>query len=275
MTEPTKLMSIGQFSALTRLSVRMLRHYDAQEVLVPADIDRWTGYRRYAPHQLAVAADIRNLRDVGFGVSAIGILLASRSTPAWATALQVQRDILAEEVRAAQARLNLVSHMLNKGETTMTIEVTRTTVPAMTVATLRGIVPTYSDEGQLWEVMDPELRKQQIHPVGPAGVIEHNDEYTEHDVDLSIFVPVAPGTTVAAPLEIVTLPERDCLVAHVLGSYSQITEAHDLIGSRIAQDGLSPRADGTLASKVFNLWVKSPQTASEEDLVSEIYQPLA
>lgn len=39
MAETPNLMSIGRFSALTRLSVRMLRHYDSHGVLVPADID--------------------------------------------------------------------------------------------------------------------------------------------------------------------------------------------------------------------------------------------
>ncbi|MFE4461213.1 MerR family transcriptional regulator, partial [Nocardia tengchongensis] len=76
MTDPSKLMSIGGFSSLSRISVRMLRHYDAGGVLVPAWVDDATGYRRYAPEQLADAARIRELRDVGFGVSAIGALLA-------------------------------------------------------------------------------------------------------------------------------------------------------------------------------------------------------
>lgn len=40
MAETTTLLSIGEFSSLARLSVRMLRHYDAHGVLVPAR--RWT-----------------------------------------------------------------------------------------------------------------------------------------------------------------------------------------------------------------------------------------
>lgn len=83
MAETTNLMTIGQFSALTRISVRMLRHYDAHGVLVPAQVNDWSGHRLYAPSQLRDASDIRNLRDVGFGVSAIAAVLASRSTPEW------------------------------------------------------------------------------------------------------------------------------------------------------------------------------------------------
>ena len=60
--EADNLMSIGRFSSLSQLSVRMLRHYDANGVLVPAHIDEWTGYRRYAPHQLIDALAVLKKR---------------------------------------------------------------------------------------------------------------------------------------------------------------------------------------------------------------------
>lgn len=275
MAETTKLLTIGQFSSLSRLSVRMLRHYDAHGVLVPADVDAWTGYRRYAPHQLRDAADIRNLRDIGFGVSAISALLASRGTPAWSKALRLQRESLVGELRAAQGRLSLITRLLDQGDPTMSITVDRTTVPAMTVITLRGTVPTYADEGQLWGQLMPRLAAAGITPIGPCGVIEHDDGYVERDVDLSIFVPVAAGTHVEAPLEILDLPERDCLVAHVRGSYDQISAAHDLINERLAAEGLAVRQDGTLASKAFNIYLTTPDQVSEHDLVTQVYEPLA
>ncbi|QRY40547.1 MerR family transcriptional regulator [Microbacterium hominis] len=275
MAETTDLMTIGQFSSLSRLSVRMLRHYDLHGVLVPADVDRVSGYRRYAARQLQDAADIRNLRDVGFGVSAIGILLAARDTPEWTTALRLQRESLLEEQRAAQGRVSLINRLLDHGGTSMSITVSRTTVPAMTLACLRGTVPTYADEGQLWERMMPALGAQSIAPLGPCGVIEHDDQYTERDVDLSIFVPVAPGTRVEAPLEVVELPARDCLVARVVGPYDQITAAHDLINQRIAADGLRPRSDDALAARAFNIYLNTPAEGGPAELITEVYEPLA
>lgn len=274
-TTNTNLMTIGRFSSLTRLSVRMLRHYDSHGVLVPADIDQWTGYRRYAPHQLADAADIRNLRDVGFGVSAIGILLAARGTEAWSNALQLQRESLDEELNAAQGRVSLITRLLDQGEHTMSITLSRKTVPAMTVVSLRGTVPAYNEEGQLWGQMMPLVGAQGIQPVGPCGVIEHDEQYTERDVDLSTFLPVSSGTSVEAPLEIIELPERDCLVAQIKGSFEQISEAHDLINARIAAEGLATKNDGTVGSKHFNLYLTNPGEVSEDEQVTEVYLPLA
>lgn len=275
MAETPYLMSIGQFSSLSRLSVRMLRHYDAHGVLVPAQIDPWTGYRRYAPQQLADAADIRSLRDVGLGVSAIGALLAVRGTPAWSDALRLQRGTLVEELRATQGRLSLITRLLDEGESTMSITLTRTTIPAMTVVALRGTVPTYADEGQLWQRMMPALSAQGIAPVGPCGVIEHDDQYMDADPDLSIFLPVAPGTSADGGLEILELPERDCLVARVTGPFDQISQAHDLINERLTADGLAARADGTLAAHAFNIYLTTPDQVSEEDQLTDVCLPLA
>ncbi|WP_147681614.1 MerR family transcriptional regulator [Actinomyces ruminicola] len=273
MAETTSLMTIGEFSSLTRLSVRMLRHYDAHGVLVPADVDPWTGYRRYAPHQLRDAVDIRNLRDVGFGVSAISALLAARGTPAWSAALELQRETVIEETRAAQARLALISHLI-EGETSMSITVERRTIAAMTIVSLRDVIPTYSDEHLLWVRMMPEITRQGIKPIGPCGVIEHDAEYTEHDVDEEIFLPVASGTTAGAPLQVHDLPARDCLVAHVVGPYDQITEAHDRLATRIAAEGLTPPADDSLAGKSFNIYLTTPDAVPADQLVTEVCLPL-
>ena len=41
------MLKIGEFSKLSRVSVRMLRHYDEIGLLKPAEIDRFTDYRYY------------------------------------------------------------------------------------------------------------------------------------------------------------------------------------------------------------------------------------
>ena len=38
-----RLLSIGEFSRLSQISVRMLRHYDEHGVLHPTRVDPWSG----------------------------------------------------------------------------------------------------------------------------------------------------------------------------------------------------------------------------------------
>ena len=70
------MLKIGEFSKLSRISVRMLRHYDEIGLLMPEEIDPFTGYRYYSEDQLLAAGRIAALRDMGFGLSAIGEILA-------------------------------------------------------------------------------------------------------------------------------------------------------------------------------------------------------
>ena len=42
------MLKIGEFSKLSRVSVRMLRHYDEIGLLKPIEIDRFTDYRYYS-----------------------------------------------------------------------------------------------------------------------------------------------------------------------------------------------------------------------------------
>lgn len=273
MDESSKLLSIGEFSSLCRLSVRMLRHYDAHGVLVPHHVDPSSGYRHYAVSQLQDAAVLRQLRDAGFGVSSLAVMLAARGTSAWHEALHAQRQVLTAELRAAQARLAQLDRLLNEG-TPMSITVELRTIPAMTVVALRGTIPTYADEHLLWQRLMPALGAQGISPIGPCGVIEHDDAYTESDVDEEVFFPVAPDTNAVAPLRVHSLPERRCAVARVVGPYDQIVTAHDRIAELMASESLMPLRDGTLASKGFNVYLTTPDQVPTAELVTDVCVPV-
>lgn len=280
MTDTARLMSIGAFSSRSRLSVRMLRHYGEHGILVPAEIDPVSGYRRFAEEQLVEAAHVRRLRDVGFTVSAISVLLAARGTESYRQALALQRDALGDELRAARERLALIDQLLDQeGSTMSAITVTHERIPARTVIALRGTIPAYDQEGRLWQELMPQLAQQRIAPIGPGGVFEHDPEYVESDPTVSIWLPVAPGTTATAPLQVHDIPEQQVVQARVEGPYTLITEAHSQIEEFAAAEGLSFAARRDLDDPVeqlgFNRYLVDPSGAAPEDLVTEVCMPLA
>ena len=69
------MLKIGDFSKLSRVSIRMLRHYDEIGLLRPARIDRFTGYRYYTTGQLPRMNQIQSLRQMGFSLTEIIALL--------------------------------------------------------------------------------------------------------------------------------------------------------------------------------------------------------
>jgi DNA-binding transcriptional MerR regulator len=79
--QTTGLLGIGAFSCLVRLSVRMLRYYDKQAVLIRAYTDPDTGYRYYAGDQIRDAVLLRSLRDIGFTMSASAAVVPQAHDP--------------------------------------------------------------------------------------------------------------------------------------------------------------------------------------------------
>jgi PPM family protein phosphatase len=70
-----ELLAIGEFSARSGLSAKVLRSYAAVRLLVPAAVDPWSAYRYYAPSQLAEARLILLLRQAEVPLSEIAAFL--------------------------------------------------------------------------------------------------------------------------------------------------------------------------------------------------------
>ena len=109
------MYTIGEFAAIGRVSVRMLRHYDAIGILPPAEVDDRTGYRRYADGQLGALLRIVELRDLGCGLDEIGAVLAAPDqSAALREALRHRRSELEQSVAADTARLDRIDERLRK-----------------------------------------------------------------------------------------------------------------------------------------------------------------
>ncbi|GAA0507144.1 hypothetical protein Ade02nite_50700 [Paractinoplanes deccanensis] len=65
------MRSIGETARASGLSASALRFYDSAGVLVPAEVDEATGYRRYTGEQVRAARLIAGLRRVGMPVAEI------------------------------------------------------------------------------------------------------------------------------------------------------------------------------------------------------------
>jgi DNA-binding transcriptional MerR regulator/anti-sigma regulatory factor (Ser/Thr protein kinase) len=70
--------SIGATARASGLTVSALRFYDGAGVLAPAHVDPRTGYRSYAPDQVAVARLVAVLRRTGMPLAAIREVVAHR-----------------------------------------------------------------------------------------------------------------------------------------------------------------------------------------------------
>ena len=215
------LLRIGLFSRLTAISVRMLRYYQDHGVLEPARTDPFTGHRFYSPSQLTHAHWIVRLREAGLPVGEIGEVMAHRDDPA---RLRTIMSAHGERLRGERERLDAMSEAFDSmnaylQESTMDIDIRATTMPAMVVAALRRVLPSYHDEGVLWREIGPLMaRSGAVAACGGIGGATFLDpEYRESDVDIEVWVQVAAPFTPLPPLECQEVAARDVVVATLRG----------------------------------------------------------
>ena len=100
------MLRIGDFARLAGVTVRALRHYEAEGLLAPASVDAATGYRSYRFEQLAALDRILAFRDLGFSLADVRALLASEpDVRALSQRLDQQRARLRAGVEEQRSRL--------------------------------------------------------------------------------------------------------------------------------------------------------------------------
>ncbi|GAB11575.1 serine/threonine protein phosphatase PstP [Gordonia araii NBRC 100433] len=103
-------MSIGEFARASGLTAKALRHYDELDLLRPADIDAFTGYRRYTHDQMKPARLVAQLRLIGMPLARIRLVLDLAAPMAAIDVAAYWRQVLAETA----ARGELVQRLLTE-----------------------------------------------------------------------------------------------------------------------------------------------------------------
>ncbi|MBO3748212.1 MerR family transcriptional regulator [Streptosporangiaceae bacterium NEAU-GS5] len=138
------MFSIGDFAQLGRVSVRMLRHYDALGLLTPAHVDTASGYRYYEAAQLARLNRLLALKDLGFTLQQVGAILDDKISVAELHGmLRLRRaEVAADLVRLAsvEARLRVIE---KEG---LMADVVVKSVPAVRLIELAAPAKSYETE---------------------------------------------------------------------------------------------------------------------------------
>src|SRR2546429_7441561 len=103
------MYKIGELSWLSQVPIRTLRYYDQIGLLVPAQVDRSSGYRCYTAEQFERLNRILVFKDLGLSLHEIRALLADAATPDQIRELvrrkhaDLERRVEAERRRLARA----------------------------------------------------------------------------------------------------------------------------------------------------------------------------
>lgn len=178
------MFRIGEFSALTRISVKTLRYYDETGLLPPSYIDHATGYRYYAAQQLPRLHRILALKDLGFSLEQIGKALASNITPQELRGMvMLRRSEQETRVREEQERLARLETLIKfmEQESKMSADVVIKEVAPQWVVSMREILASFPSVGALYPKVVSQVGNSS--DLGIAFAVWHDPELKEKDID--------------------------------------------------------------------------------------------
>lgn len=228
------MIRIGDFSKLSRVSIKTLRFYDEMGLLKPVEVDRFTGYRYYEFHQLPRLYRILALKDLGFSLEEIGHLLeGDLSTEQMRGMLKLRQAEIRQRVEEEAERLERVDiwlRQIEQEDCMSRYDVVIKKVEPIKVASVRGVVPTPPEQGPLWGELGTYLTQQRVQPVGPCFTLYHDEDHKDRDWDVEVCEQISADLAASQRVKVYSLPgfETMACVVHT-GSFATIGEAYDAI----------------------------------------------
>lgn len=235
------MIRIGDFSKLSRVSVKTLRFYDEMGLLKPVEVDRFTGYRYYDYDQLLHLHRILALRDLGFSLEEIGRLLRDGLSAGQMRGMLILRQAETrqkvqeetERLRRVEARLRQIEQEDNMSKYDVVIK----KVEPVRVASIREVVPTPPEQGSLWRELEGYLAMHRVKAAGACFTLYHDEDYKERDWDVEVCEQIEAELNESQRVKVRTLPAETlaCVVHH--GPFVTIQEAYSAIARWIDQNG--------------------------------------
>lgn len=233
-------LTIGEFSKMTYLSVKALRHYHDVGLLAPVAVDPTSGYRYYEPDQVTIAQAIRRFRNLDMPIDEVRAVLDAPDAAARNQAILVHLERLHERLDQTLAGVASL-HALLTGEPSAKgpVEIRR----LATTRVLQTSAAVAFDDCAAW--LEPALaglRAQAADAgVGIAGAegALYSDAFFEEGVgEVIAFVPVDGGNEDEG---VVGLDSATFAVLTYDGPFADLDQAYGALGTFVAEQGIGGR----------------------------------
>ena len=244
MSYKTRL-KIGEFSQMMQVTVKTLRHYEQKGLLIPDEVDEWTGYRYYSIEQMQKLQAIRDLQRLGFSLDEIKDLCDSYSCTPTIDQLTEKIEETEAQLRQLIARRDRLIDWRNARKQMTTMEkFSIQSLPEIIVASHREVLPNYAAIGPMCvNKIGPEMQRLgcKCPPPGYCFTVEHDREYKPTDVDIEYCEQVEEMGEDSAIIQFKRLPAvpKALCMKHV-GPYERFYESFIEAFRYIDEQGYKP-----------------------------------
>lgn len=267
------MLTIGDFSKISHVTITTLRYYDELGLLLPIAIDPDSNYRYYSVSQLPRINRILALQDLGLSLKEIGNMLSDALTiEQLQDILKIKQAELQQHIEQETDRLKRVVSRFKyiEQENAMpNYDIVLKQVDPQLVASIRAIIPAYPDIGQLLGQLT--LYAAQHHQYGLATAIWHDNEYKTANIDCEAVIMLKQPIPAMEQITVYDLPAATVASAVHHGAYNRLHEAYTALTTWIEQNGY--RIIGS--SREIYLECAEPVRQDDETYITEIQFPVA
>ncbi|MGM9639787.1 MAG: MerR family transcriptional regulator [Faecousia sp.] len=262
------LYKIGMFAAMNHVTVKTLRFYEEQGLLMPALIHPETGYRYYTLSQMAVLHQITALKLAGFTLEEIARINSGADEEA--VLLKKKSELLAK-ISDLTKRIAVVDGYLSKQKTGLSAPVLIKTVPETTVAYMRVRLESYDCLFDRMPEMGVLMEKAGCECALPEYCFINYLEpgYKDSDIPVEICESVVEAKKEVGELRFKTLPEIQAARVFHKGSYRTFSESYETVLRYIEENGYEIAGE-IRESYIDGVWNKE----DESQWLSEIQVPV-
>jgi len=271
------LLTIGEFSRMTHLSVKALRHYHDMGVLEPAAIDPFTGYRSYDATQVVPAQVIRRLRDLGMPLDSIRSVLIAPDLETRNREIAAHLGRMERQLAQTQASVAGLRALLAGPAVRPAVEYRK--IPAVTALAVAHVVS--AADLATWGTdalgaLSDALATSGVAPSGasgPFGALFPGDFFELERSEITAFVPVgSPPAGFELPggkVRLLEIPAVEAAIAVHEGPLDDIDRTYGALGTVVAERAIG--VDGPIREYYL---IGFPETEDESKHRTEVGWPV-
>lgn len=271
------MFKIGDFSKLSRVSVKTLRYYDDIGLLKAVGVDRFTRYRYYSVEQLPILYRILGLKELGFSLEQIAQLMEGDLTPEQIRRmLEARRSEIEQQMEQERIRLQRILARLKELDEEGKMpeyEVILKQVEPMWVASVSGMIPNYDQSEPIFDRLFDEVyayvHRQGVRNPG-CGIALYHDAQTEADeMPVEALAPLPERIGGSQRVRVYELPGVEAVASVVHhGPFATLGNAYQALLAWIQANGYRT------AGPTRELYHSYQRGADQSEFVTEIQFPV-
>lgn len=238
------MLTIGDFSRATLLTIKTLRHYHDTGLLAAAEVDPHTGYRRYLTNQIPQAQMIKRFRELRMPLNEITQLLASPDGSTRNAIMAAHLRRLEDDLERTRSAVSELRGLLGPAAGPVTISHRRIS-PVLGAAIGERVEAKHAVawlSGALAE-LHATLATQSRRAVAPAGGLFSDEIFAKGRGAATIYIP-CDGPIESIGRRPSHLAEVDLATIVHAGSHRNIDLAYGALATHVARNERA--ADGPL-----------------------------